>query len=232
MSKKCPIDIHQLNRRMEQLNSKTELPWKPWYTQEGNVPSTDPDSIGYWALAATITFTVLVYVFENYLNQRQQKAYQQTEFPKQLEITVGKIDAELKASQKDKPATAKEETKEESKAKEDSEEDKDKPDRNAPLLPQLRSKFVKSQSYGTDKIIFGMISELYGTFETIAFLLLGFLPYMWDTAKEFGAKYGIEGEIGISLIFLLIVTLMGMVTSLPFELVRVSFYMLSDNFST
>lgn len=182
------------------------------YSQTGNLSSeASPGTIGYWALAATVLFTVVVYVFENYLNQRQQRSYQLTEFPKQLEITVGKIDAEVKS----KPIS---EEKEDTEKEEKSEEDKDKPDRNAPLLPQLRSKFVKSQAYGMDKIVFGMFSEFYGTAESIVFLLLGYLPYSWDTAKDLGAKWGVEGEIGVSLIFLLLVTLLGTITALPFEL--------------
>jgi len=203
-----------MNTLIDELNSKTELPWTPLYKQNGNIMQSEPGTIGYWALAATICFTVVVYVFENYLNQRQQRSYQQKEFPKQLEVTVGKIDSELKQSNNTK-TSAGAGSKDEGKESND-----DKPDRNAPLLPQLQSKFVKSQSYGMDKIVFGMFSELYGTAETIVYLLLGFLPYVWDTAKSFGDNqyYKIESEIGVSLIFLLIVTLVGMVTALPFEL--------------
>jgi len=44
---------------------------------------------------------------------------------------------------------------------------------------------------------------------------------MWDTATKIGTQnpyYPVEGEIAISLIFLFITTVVGMVTSLPFEL--------------
>jgi len=196
-----------INNLLNELNAKSEFPWTPLYTQDGTETIDDPGSMGYWALASTIFFTMFVYIFENYLNQRQLQTYNQTEFPKQLEITVQKIDSESKTMQDTSKST-------------NEEKDSEKPDRNAPLLPQLRSKFTKSQSYGKDKMLFGMFSELYGTAETILFLLLGFLPYMWDTAKQIGDNqyFRVEGEIGISLIFLLLVTVIGMVTSLPFEL--------------
>jgi STE24 endopeptidase len=95
-----------------------------------------------------------------------------------------------------------------------------------PILPQLKAKFDNSQSYGLDKINFGMISSTYDTFETVVFLLLGFLPYMWDKAVIMGEEYfkwtERENEIKITLIFLALVTLVGTATSLPFELVRTS----------
>jgi STE24 endopeptidase len=93
-----------------------------------------------------------------------------------------------------------------------------------PILPQLKAKFDSSQTYGLDKINFGMISSTYDTFETVAFLLLGFLPYMWDKAAMVGEEYfgwtERENEIKITLIFLAFITLVGTVTALPFELVR------------
>lgn len=226
----CPVDIENIYRRMAQasnfladFNRMTELPWTPYYAQDGNsaVTTADADTnpVGYWALAATISFTVLVYVFENYLNQRQQQAYKKTEFPKELEVTVTKIDTELEKKEKASVHEPKKETDEKKEEKKE-DGDKDKPDRNAPLLPQLRSKFVKSQDYGMDKISFSMFSEFYNLIESIGFLILGFLPYIWDYSKSLGDNpyYKVEGEIGISLIFLLVTTVVGTVTALPFEL--------------
>lgn len=118
-------------------------------------------------------------------------SYQETEFPDALSKTVSAIDAESK------------------------EQDK-------LLLPQLKEKFKKAQAYGIDKIQFGMVAALYDVNESCAFLLLGFLPYVWDLAVSVGNKYfGWEettDEIKMSLIFLVLVTLIGTVTSLPFEL--------------
>ncbi len=138
------------------LSSKTELPWTPRYTQKSDkVPSDDP--LEYWALALTITFTVLVYAFEGYLDGRQKRAYQVTTFPSQLSTTVTKIDAQH--------------------------------DGQTALLPQLQEKFSSSQNYGLDKISFAMISSAYDTFETILFLLLGFLPYTWDKSVDLSHQY-------------------------------------------
>lgn len=174
------------------LNTKTELPWTPRYSQSGGIRSEEdvsPSSLEYWALALTITFTVFVYAFEGYLDGRQKKAYEKTTFPLQLEATVSKIDAEHEQK---------------------------------PLLPQLQEKFASSQSYGLDKISFAMISSSYDTFETVLFLLLGFLPYIWDKSVQLGDIYfgytESHNEIKISLIFLALIILVGTITSLPFEL--------------
>ena len=95
------------------------------------------------------------------------------------------------------------------------------PDKNKPLLPQLQDKFKNAQAYGMDKINFGMIASTYDVTESVLFLVLGFLPFIWEYSIEWGTKFGWteqENEIKISLIFLLVTTLIGTVTSLPFEL--------------
>eukprot|EP00536_Pseudo-nitzschia_multiseries_P000104 jgi/Psemu1/249202/estExt_Genewise1Plus.C_20252 len=87
-----------------------DLPWKPVYTQsagvfdwEGGISAaknaTDDGSFSffaYWSLAGTIAFTLLVYVVEGHLDARQKKAYQITEFPKELGKT---LQAKFKSSQ-------------------------------------------------------------------------------------------------------------------------------------
>jgi STE24 endopeptidase len=55
----------------------------------------------------------------------------------------------------------------------------------------------------------------------VAFLVTGFLPYIWDQSSALGETYfgwSSEDEIKISLVFLLITTIFGTITSLPFEL--------------
>jgi STE24 endopeptidase len=133
-----------------------------------------------------------------------------TEFPSELKRVISKIDKEHEASQtkQEQPEIVKNEE-EQLSSKEEIQQDR-------LLLPQLEEKFSKSQAYGYDKITFGIFSSVYGTFETIVFLLLGFLPYMWDKAAAIVGKD--SSEIRISLMFLVLVTLVGMVTSLPFEL--------------
>ena len=174
------------------------LPWKPLYTQSGAAGTDDRESswIAYGALAATVAFTVVIYLLESILDARQKASYQKTTFPKELETTVGKIDAESEATKSE--------------------------DSSKPLLDQLRAKFTNSQSYGLDKINFGMISSTYDTIESIVFIMTGFFPYMWDTSASVGTKWfgwtPQNDEIKITLIFLLLITLVGTVTSLPFEL--------------
>jgi STE24 endopeptidase len=191
----------------------TSLPWKPMYTQSGGFGFTKSNDEGvdpisnpflYWSLALTVAFTVVVFLFEGSLDGRQKKAYQKTEFPRELEQTVAKIDAQgytTAATKTDDQTTREEEQ---------------------PLLQQLQAKFKSSQLYGLDKINFGMVASTYDTLEAVAFLLTGFLPYTWDMAVKIGNTYmGYsleENEIKISLIFLLLITLVGTVTSLPFEL--------------
>lgn len=190
----------------------TALPLKPLYTQSGGSSDTagggDVSPLAYWSLAATVAFTLFVYAFEGSLDARQKAAYQKTTFPKELEMTVSKIDAE-----RAKEPKAQEDQKEPS----DKKEEKDK----APLLEQLQSKFKSSQAYGLDKINFGMISSTYDTVESVAFLLLGFLPFVWDKSVMIGQTlfgWTADHEIKITLIFLLLTTIVGTITSLPFEL--------------
>ena len=151
-------------------------------------------------MAATILFTVAVYALEGYLDGRQKASYQKTEFPKELETTVGAIDRERQL------------------AKTETEEAPSK----QPLLPQLREKFLKAQAYGLDKIQFGMIAHTYDTVESIVFLLVGFLPYIWDVSCRVAMRLGSwkEGsnDIKVSLVFLGITTVISTLTSLPFEL--------------
>jgi len=210
-----------------------DLPWKPIYTQStgafdwaGGISAAEDGTDGsfsllaYWSLAGTIAFTLLVYVVEGHLDARQKKSYQITEFPKELEKTVAKIDA-----QKKEPTTKPEST-EDDKTKEGNDNDDEKKssvDRDKPLLEQLQEKFTSSQLYGMDKINFGMIAGTYETFESITFLLLGLTPFLWDQSVRLGGTYlGIKNdeEIKITLVFLLLQTLIDSVKSLPFELYK------------
>ena len=124
-----------------------DLPWKPVYQQqppavEGeDTANTSP--LAYWSLAATVAFTVGVYAWEGYLDSRQRAAYQKTQFPKELEVTVSEIDKE-RAKEPKKKETPKEEE------DDDDDKKKDKTDPSKPLLPQLQSKFKNAQHYGMD----------------------------------------------------------------------------------
>ena len=202
-----------------------DLPWKPIYTQStgefdwaGGISAANDatdDSFSplmHWSLAGTIAFTLFVYVVEGHLDARQKRSYQITEFPKELENTVAKIDSQKK------------ETGEDDKTK-DGEDDNDKSsiDKDKPLLDQLQEKFKSSQAYGMDKINFGMIAGTYETFESVAFLLLGITPFLWDQSVRLGGTYlGIKGdeEIKITLVFLFLQSLIESIKSLPFEIYK------------
>ncbi|GKY97462.1 hypothetical protein MPSEU_000704600 [Mayamaea pseudoterrestris] len=185
-----------------------DLPWKPLYQQvkDGEVAKDQSSPLLFYSLAATIVFTAAVYAFEGYLDSRQKACYQKTEFPSELQKTVLKIDKERQ------PQTS----------KSASSDDGSSSAESKALLPQLQAKFRNAQSYGLDKIQFGMIAHTWDTFESIAFLLLGFLPYAWDLSCRWGERFGNWNErkhaIIISLIFLAVTTVIGTVTALPFEL--------------
>mmetsp|Transcript_36890 Transcript_36890/g.77373 ORF Transcript_36890/g.77373 Transcript_36890/m.77373 type:complete len:525 (-) Transcript_36890:137-1711(-) len=223
------------------------LPLTPRYTQltakggGGNIgadatATDDDDLFTTYAVFATIVFTLVVFLFENYLSLRQKSTYHKTEFPKELQTTVGSIDAERAKELKDaadskKAEDSKDDDDDKKETKVDDDDDnangdeadaKSKVDRNAPLLPQLQSKFSAAQSYGLDKVNFSLVSSTYTTIEGIIFVLLGFMPYIWDASCDIGSKYfgytESENEIKISLIFLLYTTVIGTITGLPWEL--------------
>lgn len=190
-----------------------DLPWKPIYTQSsgefdwaGGISAAKNATgdgsfspLAYWSLAGTIAFTLLVYVVEGHLDARQKRSYQITEFPEELEKTVAKIDVQK------------------------SEDDKNDDEDTKPLLEQLQEKFKSSQAYGMDKINFGMIAGTYETFESVAILLLGFTPFLWDQSVRLGGTYlGIKSdeEIKITLVFLFLQSLIETIKSLPFELYK------------
>lgn len=123
---KCPIDHQRITAFLIKCNKMLELPFTPFYTQSGGSAEQGEEAfspLAYWSLAATIGFTVLVYTFEGNLDARQKAAYQKTNFPKELELTVSRIDEDRKKEKND--------------------------DANKkPLLEQLQAKFKNSQTYG------------------------------------------------------------------------------------
>lgn len=199
----------------------------PLYTQLSSVAkggattsASSDTTVQQLILLSTIVFTIVVYVFEGYLSLRQRTTYRRTEFPRELEECAGAIDAEDVRPTASARATKKDDDVED--------EPNSDIDRASPLLPQLRAKFTSAQSYGLDKVHFALLSSAYSTFEGILFVLLGFLPYMWDTSCYIAKTYlnyttttdddETNNEIKISLLFLGITTIIGLATSLPFEL--------------
>eukprot|EP00566_Odontella_aurita_P014304 CAMPEP_0113568800 /NCGR_PEP_ID=MMETSP0015_2-20120614/24052_1 /TAXON_ID=2838 /ORGANISM="Odontella" /LENGTH=526 /DNA_ID=CAMNT_0000471385 /DNA_START=15 /DNA_END=1595 /DNA_ORIENTATION=+ /assembly_acc=CAM_ASM_000160 len=225
----------------------SSFPFRPLYTQTGSIPSPEEEvSLEHYALLLTIAFTVVVYALEATLDFRQRGAYQGSDFPRELEDTVRRLDEEAakdakeakeKEGDEQKGETTSEE-KEELDKKDDSKKDgegddeeddktKSRVDHHKPLLPQLQTKFQSAQSYGQDKINFSIFSNVYHLLEALAFLLVGFSPYMWDKSVEYGtAFFGWDeetDEIKVTLIFLLLTTLVSTVMGLPFEVYQ-TFY--------
>jgi STE24 endopeptidase len=211
-----------------------DLPWKPIYTQStgefdwaGGISAAkdanddEPFSpLTYWSLAGTIAFTLFVYVVEGHLDARQKKSYQITEFPEELGKTVAKIDATRKETATEPDGSESEKPKE---GDADDDEHKSSIDRDKPLLEQLQEKFKSSQTYGMHKINFGMIAGTYETFESVAFLLLGLTPFLWDQSVRLGETYlGIkkDEEIKITLLFLFLQAFLESIKSTPFELYK------------
>lgn len=64
--------------------STLSLPWMPLYVQDGLEDTDDTNFVRYYALAATIAFTVTVHFWESHLDMRQQRQYGQKEFPSTL----------------------------------------------------------------------------------------------------------------------------------------------------
>ena len=197
----------------------------PLYTQvpiDNNDSSSSPPSLFAYAIFATLTFTLVVYLFETYLSLRQRSSYCKTEFPRELATTVGAIDAEDNKTNNANDTATNKNGETINNEKEEASSSKSNIDKSQPLLPQLQSKFSSAQSYGLDKSSFSIVSSLYSFIEECTFLLLGFYPYIWDTACHIGSsRFGwdaIHDEIKITLLFLGIITIVGTVTSLPFEL--------------
>ena len=229
----CPIDFNTMDNIMAKWNEMAALPWSTIYAQAkatATISSTSqptPTIMATYAMALTVLFTVFVFAFEHALDERQAGAYRVTKFPAELETTVSKIDAEKQnqnqtQNQKQK-AKATADDKDGSNTANATTDDKKKDlDKDKPLLPQLKDKFTKAQTYGSDKINFGMICSLYNVLESILFLIIGFLPYTWDISLKLGERnFGwneTNDEIKITLIFLLLSTVIGTITALPFEL--------------
>ena len=209
-----PLPFLQPTQYIQTNNNMTSLPWTPLYAQAPFVITDSTSLLGIYAMALTITFTVFVFSWEHLLDERQKIAYQSKEFPKDVAQTVQKIDDQAAAQT----------TKEKDAPEEKQETDTSELDSAKPLLPQLQAKFEKSQLYGADKLAFSMVSSTFGLVEAVVSLLCGLLPYTWDVACQWGETYfgwtEAENEIKISLIFLFISTVIGTITSLPFELVR------------
>eukprot|EP00164_Ancoracysta_twista_P000535 GFYU01000715.1.p2 GENE.GFYU01000715.1~~GFYU01000715.1.p2 ORF type:complete len:430 (+),score=118.71 GFYU01000715.1:105-1394(+) len=97
--------------------------------------------------------------------------------------------------------------------------DKQRPKEIASLVTE--EKFLKSQAYGRDKADFHLILHAFQQIEIMVFLFLGIFPSVWAHAGQILVNQEIEDtaeQIYQSLIFLGILQVWEIVSSLPFEL--------------
>ena len=86
--------------------------------------------------------------------------------------------------------------------------------------------FKKSNEYGKDKFGFKMIESAFMFIEGVAFVLLGYLPFTWDLSNNIVGRMGILStdysnlfqEIVITWVFVVILTLIDTVITIPFSL--------------
>eukprot|EP00457_Paulinella_chromatophora_P006758 gb/GEZN01006777.1/.p1 GENE.gb/GEZN01006777.1/~~gb/GEZN01006777.1/.p1 ORF type:complete len:474 (-),score=45.71 gb/GEZN01006777.1/:198-1595(-) len=123
--------------------------------------------MGYFSIV--ITFILLVYVLETYLDMRQYSKLKERQKPQALTYV----------SQED---------------------------------------FEAARLYAIDKMVFHIVSSLYQQIELLAMLYYNFLPYLWVSAGNLGVRMSFSSQLAQSLIFLLFYTIIGTITSLPFEL--------------
>lgn len=79
--------------------------------------------------------------------------------------------------------------------------------------------FEKARSYHLDKSSFGLVQGFYSQIESTLLLWFGAFPALWNLSSLTLLKLGIpQGEIGQSLVFMLLAMLFSTVTSLPWSL--------------
>merc|ERR1719326_442608 len=200
-----------------------DLPWTPYYTQNGNnaVATTIEHPIEYnyasCAVALTILLILVFYTWEHYLDTRQKRMTKQTEFPNGLKEVVEAID-----NDRDSNTDVKEE---DTTVKDDngSDEVTVKKEKEEKLLSKLQSKFSSSQLYSHDKLSFSMLHSTYSCIESIIMILLGALPFMWDVSLSIVNSYYLDPdteskhEIKITCVFFTLTSLLSLVMELPWD---------------
>lgn len=191
----------------------TDLSWwqMPYFTERGWRPSVS--SVPYFEGA--IVFMTLVYLFETYLDLRQRRKLHDKQFPKPLTEAIeglGSFGMEKNGGKKiDKTKTT---VSDDVKTEDLSSYD------DMTLLSATQNKFDKSRAYGLDKSTFGLVSGAYKQLEATAFLLLGYLPFMWTTSGKALMALNLDSnsEIYRALMLLTLTTIYETLTGIPFGL--------------
>ncbi|KAJ0395545.1 hypothetical protein P43SY_003013 [Pythium insidiosum] len=188
------------------------LPWyaAPLYREEHWTPApsgTPPYFTG------ALVFATLLYVFDTYLDWRQHRKFHETEFPPRLEAAIRDLGDFSVRSSKKKVGEGVGEGKSETEKAEDEGEKKS-------LIDATLEKFDKSRAYGLDKSTFGFVSGAYTQIESTAFLLLGYLPFMWMASGRALEYVGVDPshEVFRTLMLLTLTTIRDTIVGLPFSL--------------
>ncbi|KAG7397411.1 CAAX prenyl protease 1 [Phytophthora boehmeriae] len=177
----------------------TELSWwqAPFFTETGWRPSGS--AVPYFQGA--LLFMTLVYLFETYLDVRQHRKLHDSTFPKPLREAIEGLGS---YQGKTKPAEGEADGKQE----------------QATLLDATLSKFDKSRAYGLDKSTFSFVHGAYNQLEATAFLLLGYLPFVWTISGQALMAIGLDAdnEIYRALMLLTLTTVRDTLVGIPFGL--------------
>ncbi|OWZ07725.1 CAAX prenyl protease 1 [Phytophthora megakarya] len=169
----------------------------PYFTEADWRPSASP--VPYFQGA--LVFMMLIYLFETYLNLRQHRKLYDKQFPQPLAEAIQGLGnyRSKKESDEDKTQASESET---------------------TLLAATHSKFDKSRAYGLDKSTFGFVSGAYNQLEAMAFLLLGYLPFMWTMSGKALVALGLDAdnEIYRALMLLTLTTIRDTLVGIPFGL--------------
>ncbi|POM63616.1 CAAX prenyl protease 1, partial [Phytophthora palmivora] len=173
----------------------------PYFTEAGWRPSASP--VPYFQGA--LVFMTIVYLFETYLDVRQHRKLHDKQFPKPLtEAIEGLGNYSIKKKE----------------SEEESDDTKQESESEMSLLAATQNKFDKSRAYGLDKSTFGFVSGAYNQLEATAFLLLGYLPFMWTMSGKALLSIGLDAdnEIYRALMLLTLTTIRDTLVGIPFGL--------------
>lgn len=177
--------------------------WTGGYHQAGWSKSKMP------VLEGALLFSLATKAWHFYLDYRQYSRLVTSGHivPSELAVLVDQLDVEKsKNPPEPKPLTG------------DAEKDAKAAEADGPMLPRLKSKASKAQAYNADKMRFGCFCAVLELAKGLAELLLGALPWYWDTATALCGHWGFSHPILISLGFLAVSTLVDTVWSVPTSL--------------
>ncbi|TDH71846.1 hypothetical protein CCR75_005240 [Bremia lactucae] len=192
----------------------SDLSWwqVPYYTEPGWRPSVP--SVPYFQGA--LVFMTLVYLFETYLDVRQHRKLHDKQFPKPLTEAIKGLGSYRIAPKDEKDAVSKQTEAVAEKLKEHT----DVPTTEKTLLAATQDKFDKSRAYGLDQSTFGFVSGVYKQVEATAFLLLGYLPFMWMISGKALVALNLDAtnEIYRALMLLTLTNIRETLVEIPFGL--------------